>query len=72
MAVARYLVVAVAAAGLLATGPGMASAAPSAVAVSRFDDGSFEYPTAPSELVHDRHRRAVDRAVEGERRMGWT
>ncbi|MCX4661722.1 choice-of-anchor C family protein [Streptomyces sp. SID4919] len=48
MAVARYLVVAVAAAGLLATGPGMASAAPSAVAVSRFDDGSFEYPTAPA------------------------
>ncbi|MFD5556099.1 choice-of-anchor C family protein [Streptomyces sp. NPDC127068] len=48
MAVARSLAVAVIAAGLLTAGPGAAWAAPSAAAVSRFDDGSFEYPTAPA------------------------
>ncbi|MFI1015893.1 choice-of-anchor C family protein [Streptomyces sp. NPDC020965] len=47
MVVARSLVVLAVAAGVLAAGPGAASAAPSALVVSRFDDGSFEYPTAP-------------------------
>ncbi|MEU0991232.1 choice-of-anchor C family protein [Streptomyces sp. NPDC005953] len=47
MKVARSLVVAVAA-GILMAGSGAALAAPSAAAVSRFDDGSFEYPTAPA------------------------
>ncbi|MEU5402914.1 choice-of-anchor C family protein [Streptomyces sp. NPDC005963] len=45
MKVARSLVVAVAA-GLLMAGSGAALAAPTAA--SRFDDGSFEYPTAPA------------------------
>ncbi|MFI1869899.1 choice-of-anchor C family protein [Streptomyces jumonjinensis] len=48
MVLARSLAVVVVAAGLFAAGPGAALAAPSAAAVSRFDDGSFEYPTAPA------------------------
>ncbi|MGW6457154.1 choice-of-anchor C family protein [Streptomyces sp. NPDC055078] len=48
MVVARSLVVAAVAAGLLAASSPAAPAAPSAAAVSRFDDGSFEYPTAPA------------------------
>ncbi|MFG2885970.1 choice-of-anchor C family protein [Streptomyces sp. NPDC048297] len=47
MAVARTTLVAVAAAALLSAGSGFALAAPTA-AVSRFDDGSFEYPAAPA------------------------
>ncbi|MCP9958927.1 MULTISPECIES: choice-of-anchor C family protein [Streptomyces] len=46
MVVSRSLA-AVATAGLLAAGTVMALAAPAAAA-SRFDDGSFEYPTAPA------------------------
>ncbi|MER5771858.1 choice-of-anchor C family protein [Streptomyces sp. NPDC001985] len=48
MVVVRSLVVAAVAAGLLTAGTGAVSAAPSAAALSRFDDGSFEYPTAPA------------------------
>ncbi|MCM2389795.1 choice-of-anchor C family protein [Streptomyces albipurpureus] len=48
MLVARSLGVVAVAAGLLVGGSGAALAAPSAAAVSRFDDGSFEYPTAPA------------------------
>ncbi|MGW4033791.1 choice-of-anchor C family protein [Streptomyces sp. NPDC004838] len=47
MVVARSLVVAAVAAGLLTAASPATLAAPSAAAVSRFDDGSFEYPTAP-------------------------
>ncbi|MEO3977674.1 choice-of-anchor C family protein [Streptomyces sp. CAU 1734] len=48
MALTRSLAVAAVVTGLLAAGTGAALAAPSAAAVSRFDDGSFEYPTAPA------------------------
>ncbi|GGZ45150.1 hypothetical protein GCM10010387_44550 [Streptomyces inusitatus] len=48
MALSRSLAVAAVAAALLATGAQTAMAAPSAATVSRFDDGSFEYPTAPA------------------------
>ncbi|MEU9418053.1 choice-of-anchor C family protein [Streptomyces sp. NPDC048272] len=47
MAVARTVLVAVTTAALLSAGSGLALAAPAAAAVSRFDDGSFEYPAAP-------------------------
>jgi choice-of-anchor C domain-containing protein len=48
MKAVRSLAVAFLTAGLLAAGTGAVSAAPSAAALSRFDDGSFEYPTAPA------------------------
>ncbi|GLF99197.1 choice-of-anchor C family protein [Streptomyces yaizuensis] len=48
MMVTRVLVAVAAVAGLFAAGSGAALAAPAAAAVSRFDDGSFEYPTAPA------------------------
>lgn len=47
MAVSRTALVAVTVAALLSAGSGLALAAPAAAAVSRFDDGSFEYPAAP-------------------------
>ncbi|MFF8960264.1 choice-of-anchor C family protein [Streptomyces sp. NPDC014894] len=48
MAVSRSLIVGALVAGLFAAGTGTALAAPSAATASRFDDGSFEYPTAPA------------------------
>ncbi|MFI5617866.1 choice-of-anchor C family protein [Streptomyces sp. NPDC051567] len=48
MAVSRSSLVAAVTAGLLAAGSVVVMATPSAAAVSRFDDGSFEYPTAPA------------------------
>ncbi|MGI5447415.1 choice-of-anchor C family protein [Streptomyces sp. CA-243310] len=47
MAVSRTSLIAVTIAALLSAGSGLALAAPAAAAVSRFDDGSFEYPVAP-------------------------
>ncbi|MER6392449.1 choice-of-anchor C family protein [Streptomyces sp. NPDC059382] len=47
MAVSRTSLVAVTVAALLCAGSGSAAAGPAAAAVSRFDDGSFEYPAAP-------------------------
>ncbi|MER8236250.1 choice-of-anchor C family protein [Streptomyces sp. NPDC094049] len=48
MAVSRSSFVAAVTTALLAAASVVVMATPSAAAVSRFDDGSFEYPTAPA------------------------